>query len=485
MAGNEVEGANDGNIVGPGLEQRNSSRREREFESSSGSPPAGAPSIGRSGSSQSDASADRWLSDRSRSFGPSVIVEVTRLAKKRGAINLGEGFPDYPAPQALKDAGIAAIAADVNQYDYNASLAALVASTFSEASGIPVDPETEVALSSGQTCSFASACLAVFQPGDDVILFDPAFEAYHGAILIAGANPVYVPLSPPHWTIDFDLLSAALTPRTKAIVLNSPCNPTGRVFSHAELSQLAAFCQHHDLLAITDEVYSAFTYGGARHMSLAHWPGMKQRCIVTSSVSKTFHVTGWRVGWAIAPAPIAAAISTISAKLIDTPPAPFQEASRAALSLPSSYYTQLMEDYTARRDMAVAMLLDAGLEVPLVPEGSVFVFARIPERWGVNDLEFCRRVIEDCGVAFVPGRIFFHPAHSPSPNPPDQPPDHPPDQLPARSPDQPPDSADRHVEPSTNPVVPAQHRYVRVAFCKSMETLRAARGALKHMQGMF
>ncbi|CAI5959899.1 unnamed protein product [Closterium sp. NIES-64] len=229
----------------------------------------------------------------------------------------------------------------------------------------------------------------VFQPGDDVILFDPAFEAYHGAILIAGANPVYVPLSPPHWSIDFTRLAAALTPRTKGIILNSPCNPTGRVFSHTELSKLAEICCHHDLLAITDEVYSAFTYGSSgaeRHVSLAHWPGMKQRCIVTSSVSKTFHVTGWRVGWAIAPAPIAAAISTISAKLIDTPPAPFQEASRAALCLPPSYYTQLREDYTHKRDTAVAMLLEAGLEVTLVPEGSVFVFARIPERWGVDDV---------------------------------------------------------------------------------------------------
>ncbi|CAI5978273.1 unnamed protein product [Closterium sp. NIES-65] len=458
---------------------------------------------------------------------------------------------------------------------YNTSLAELVARTFSEASGIPVDPDTEVVLSSGQTCAFASACLAVFQPGDDVILFDPAFEAYHGAILIAGANPstqkqslnaiptlrsivyscppihpcqvyvaltpphwsidftrlaaaltplphdatllltlpsldhslppvrpsqvyvplspphwsidfarlaaaltpptldatllltppsfdhslppiqVYVPLSPPHWSIDFTRLAAALTPRTKGIILNSPCNPTGRVFSHTELSKLAEFCCHHDLLAITDEVYSAFTYGSSgaeRHVSLAHWPGMKQRCIVTSSVSKTFHVTGWRVewtialppiaaairtistidacahrclcpscpsslrlsfspltplipshplsflpgwrvrgwgwrvGWAIAPAPIAAAISTISAKLIDTPPAPFQEASRAALCLPPSYYTQLREDYTHKRDTAVAMLLEAGLEVTLVPEGSVFVFARIPERWGVDDV---------------------------------------------------------------------------------------------------
>ncbi|CAI5977215.1 unnamed protein product [Closterium sp. NIES-65] len=284
---------------------------------------------------------------------------------------------------------MAAIASDVNQYDYNTSLAELVARTFSEASGIPVDPDTEVVLSSGQTCAFASACLAVFQPGDDVILFDPAFEAYHGAILIAGANPVYVPLSPPHWSIDFTRLAAALTPRTKGIILNSPCNPTGRVFSHTELSKLAEICCHHDLLAITDEVYSAFTYGSSgaeRHVSLAHWPGMKQRCIVTSSVSKTFHVTGWRVGWAIAPAPIAAAISTISAKLIDTPPAPFQEASRAALCLPPSYYTQLREDYTHKRDTAVAMLLEAGLEVTLVPEGSVFVFARIPERWGVDDV---------------------------------------------------------------------------------------------------
>ncbi|CAI5487173.1 unnamed protein product [Closterium sp. Naga37s-1] len=423
------------------------------------------------------------------------------------------GFPDYAAPPALKDAGMAAIASDVNQYDYNTSLAELVARTFSEASGIPVDPDTEVVLSSGQTCAFASACLAVFQPGDDVILFDPAFEAYHGAILIAGANPVYVPLSPPHWSIDFTRLAAALTPRTKGIILNSPCNPTGRVFSHTELSKLAEFCCHHDLLAITDEVYSAFTYGSSgaeRHVSLAHWPGMKQRCIVTSSVSKTFHVTGWRVGWAIAPAPIAAAISTISAKLIDTPPAPFQEASRAALCLPPSYYTQLREDYTHKRDTAVAMLLEARLEVPLVPEGSVFVFARIPERWGVDDLHFCRRVIEECGVAFVPGRIFFHPTHSTSPG---NPPDSSPDQQPEHSldnriqhqPDQPrgvlsavgsipsdaareegcDDGADEHAEARTNLVVPPQHRYVRVAFCKSMETLQAARLALQHMQGMF
>ncbi|CAI7930716.1 unnamed protein product, partial [Closterium sp. NIES-54] len=208
------------------------------------------------------------------------------------------------------------------------------------------------------------------------------------SLLPVRPSQVYVPLSPPHWSIDFSALSAALTPRTKGIILNSPCNPTGRVFSHAELSQIAQVCCHHDLLAITDEVYSAFTYGSGstpRHVSLAQWPGMKERCIVTSSISKTFHVTGWRVGWAIAPAPIAAAISTISAKLIDTPPAPFQEASRAALSLPSSYYTQLREDYTHKRDTAVAMLLEAGLEVPLVPEGSVFVFASIPERWGVDD----------------------------------------------------------------------------------------------------
>eukprot|EP00897_Mesotaenium_endlicherianum_P004700 jgi/Mesen1/4258/ME000022S03550 len=344
-----------------------------------------------------DERASRWLTQRARAFGPSVIQEISLLSQKCNAINLGEGFPDFPAPPEVKEAAVAAIRSDCNQYRYVQALCDRVAARFTAMTGVSVDSNSQVALCCGQTAAMACALLAVVEAGDEVILLDPSFETYPAGVIAAGGTPKYVQLRPPLWALDRRQLEAAIGPRTKALV-----------FTRAELEAVASVCVEHDLLAITDEVYEQLIYDDVPHVSLASLPNMRERTIVTSSMSKTFSVTGWRVGWAIAPAAICAAIANLHVKINDSPPAPFQEAALTALSLPATYYSLLREEYTRRQELTCRIVRSLGLLVHQQPRGGMFIFAEIPAQWDVEDVRYVSDLVTSAGVAFVPGCIFFH-----------------------------------------------------------------------------
>ncbi|KAJ6823914.1 uncharacterized protein M6B38_128145 [Iris pallida] len=387
---------------------------------------------------------ERKLSKVGRSLSPSPIQELSHLAQSRGAINLAEGFPDFPAPSHVKQAAISAINSDHNQYRHVQGICELLAARMRQSHGLDVDPLTDITICCGQSEAFAAAVFAIIDQGDEVLLFDPAYETYGTCIQLAGGTPVYVPLDPPHWTLNVDRLLKSFTSRTKALLLNSPHNPTGKIFNKEELEAIAGACRNMDCFAITDEVYEHITFGTQKHISIASLPGMQERTIITSSLSKTFSVTGWRLGWACAPADIANAIRNISIRIIDSAPAPFQEAALTALRSPPAYFESLrtlmksllmLKDYEKKRNYTVDMLSALGFQIQFTPQGSVFVFAELPERWLLSDVDFVRELIEKAGVAAVPGRGFFHPGLN----------------------------AEKY-----------HTRYVRFAFCKSDTTLSAA-----------
>lgn len=390
------------------------------------------------------------LARRTSSFQPSPIQQLSRLAQSRSAINLAEGFPDFPAPDYVKQAAIAAISADFNQYRHVQAVCENVAESFGESQGVQIDPEN-ITVCCGQSEAFAASVLAVVDVGDEVLLLDPAYETYEACIILAGGCPVYVRMEPPSWSLDMRNLVASVSSRTKAIVLNSPHNPTGKVFSMQELSDIAAVCVKHNLLAITDEVYEHITYGGVKHISLASLPGMLDRTIVTSSLSKTFSVTGWRLGWAISPPTIAPAVSNIHVKLTDSAPSPFQEAAVVALQSSPAYFAKLREEYGRRLDLVCSMLRNAGLKVLFKPQGSVFVFAELPDSYKKDDMEYVAELIEKAGVAIVPGCGFFHDKRSHTEN-----------------------SGRFRAEGLAVGNWDYTRRYVRVAFCKDFGTLLSA-----------
>ncbi|XP_072979128.1 uncharacterized protein [Typha angustifolia] len=375
------------------------------------------------------------LSRVSRSLTPSPIQELSHLAQRCGAINLAEGFPDFPAPPHLKDAAVSAINADFNQYRHVQGICDLLAAGMKRSHGLDVNPLTDFVISVGQTEAFAAAIFAIVDHGDEVLLFDPVYETYESCIALAGGIPVYVALDPPCWTLNVDRFMKSFTSRTKAVILNSPHNPTGKVFSMEELQVIAEACCSMDCIAVTDEVYEYITFGMEKHISLASLPGMQERTIITSSLSKTFSVTGWRIGWACAPSNIAYAIRNIHIKITDSAPAPFQEAALTALRSPPDYFNSLKAAYEGRRDCVIEMLSNLGFQIHFKPQGSVFVFAELPENWHISDIDFVRNLIQKAGVAAVPGCGFFHAG----PN-----------------------------------IKTYQNRYVRFAFCKSETTLNAA-----------
>lgn len=375
------------------------------------------------------------LSEASRRAAPSRIQQLSHLAQRVGAVNLAEGFPDFPAPANVKAAAAAAIAADLNQYRHVQGICDILSGTMKRDHGLDVDPLTDFVVCCGQSEAFAAAIFAIIDQGDEVLLFDPAFETYQTCIELSRGVPVYVPLDPPSWTLNEDTFFRSFTSRTKAVILNSPHNPTGKVFSKEELLIIARACQKMDCFAITDEVYEYITYDENKHISLASLPGMQERTIITSSLSKTYSVTGWRIGWACAAANIASAIRNIHVKLTDSAPAPFQEAALVALTSTPHYYTSLKKDYAVRRDFILQLLTDFGFHISFKPQGSVFVFAELPRSWQFSDIDFVTNLINNVGVAAVPGRGFFHT-----------------------------NSDDQNYH----------HRYVRFAFCKSDETLQAA-----------
>ena len=352
--------------------------------------------------------AKRALARRTEGFTESVIREMTRLNAVHGGINLAQGFPNFPAPSAIKEAAKRAIDADVNQYAItwgSKSLRDALAATYADLYGMAVDPETMLTVTCGATEAMISTLLAIVDPGDQVIVLEPFYENYGPDADIAGATPVFVPLRPPHNTFDPDQLRAAFGPRTKAIIVNTPNNPTGRVFTREELELIASLCIEHDAIAITDEIYEHILYSGT-HIPIATLPGMAERTITISGASKTFSVTGWRVGWIVAPAALTAGIRKVHDFVTVGAPAPLQEAVAAGLALGRPYYQTLSGEYRARRDILVPALQRAGFS-PNVPEGAYYVLCDITPFGFDDDTAFAHWLVSTVGVAGVPGSSFY------------------------------------------------------------------------------
>ena len=352
--------------------------------------------------------AKRVLAARTEGFTESVIREMTRLNAKHGGINLAQGFPNFPAPAALKEAAKRAIDADVNQYAItwgSKSLRDGLSRTYAELYGMQVDPETMLTVTCGATEAMISTLLAIVDPGDEVVVLEPFYENYGPDADIAGATPVYVPLRPPDNVFDPDKLRAAFSPRTKAIIVNTPNNPTGRVFSHQELSLIAELCIEHDAIAVTDEIYEHIRYEGV-HTPIATLPGMADRTVTISGASKTFSVTGWRVGWIVAAPALTAGIRKVHDFVTVGAPAPLQEAVAVGLGLGRPYYDRLGGEYRARRDILMPALESAGFS-PRLPEGAYYILCDISPFGFDDDTEFARWLVSTVGVAGVPGSSFY------------------------------------------------------------------------------
>ena len=376
---------------------------------------------------QVSAHAKHFLSDKVEHFTESVIRDMTRQAMQYGAVNLAQGFPDFSAPAEIKRAAQEAIAADVNQYAITwgaKSLRMAIARQMREWQGIEVDPEKEIVVCCGSTEAMIATLLAVCNKGDEVVVFEPFYENYGPDSILSGATPRFVSLRPPEtangeWTFDEQELRAAFqhqtsthhsaTHQTKAIILNTPNNPTGKVFSLRELELIRDLCVEYNVLAITDEIYEHILYDGSEHISLAQLDGMRERTITINGLSKSYSVTGWRVGWAVAPPAITNAIRKVHDFLTVGAPAPLQEAGAAALSLPASYYQELAERYRARRDHLIPALEKAGFRC-YRPRGAYYVMTDISGFGFANDLEFAAHLVKDVGIACVPGSSFYkHP----------------------------------------------------------------------------
>jgi aspartate/methionine/tyrosine aminotransferase len=381
------------------------------------------------------------LSLRASSFTESVIREMTRLAMEHGAVNLAQGFPDFPAPQELKDAARRAIEEDRNQYPITwgeRELREAIAAKYERVYGMSVDPERNVCVTCGSTEAMIASLLAVLDPGDEVVVFEPFYENYGPDTILAGATPRVVPLRPPDWTFDEAELARAFNDRTKGIVVNTPNNPTGRVLGRDELRSVASLCQKWGAIAFTDEIYEHITYDGFRHVPMATIPGMEDRTVTISALSKTYSVTGWRVGWTVAPADLIGGIRTVHDFLTVGAPTPLQHAGVTALGLPDEYYRTIAEEYAERRAALLEVLEQSGFK-PHPPQGAYYTMADVTHLGFDDDVAAAQHLVRDIGVAVVPGSSFFS------------------------RPD-----LGRHV--------------VRFSFCKRLETLREAGRRLERLR---
>jgi len=339
----------------------------------------------------------------------SVIREMTRLALDHDAINLAQGFPDFPAPEEIKRAACAAIEADVNQYPITwgaAPLREALADKYRSIYGMAADPETEICVTCGATEAMAATVIGIADPGDEVVVFEPFYENYGADAIIAGAVPRYVTLHEPDWTFDEAELAAAFSDRTRIIILNNPGNPTGKVFTAEELAVISRLCQKHDVIAVSDEIYEHITYGGARHIPIATVPGLENRSVTISALSKSYSVTGWRVGWTIAPPELTDAIRRVHDFLTVGAPAPLQEAGEVAVRLPPAYYEQLRADYAERRELMLGILEQAGLR-PIWPSGAYYTMTDSSVLGFDNDVAAARAMVAGARVATVPGSSFY------------------------------------------------------------------------------
>jgi aminotransferase len=348
-------------------------------------------------------------SKKATQFTESVIREMTRLAQEFDAVNLSQGFPDFATHQTLKDAACAAIQGDINQYPITwgaENLRQAIAGDFSRRYGMRVD-DTQVTVCCGSTEAMLSTLLAVLDPGDEVVIFEPYYENYGPDSIISGAVPRFVRLHEPDWTFDHAELEAVFNNRTRAIIINTPNNPTGKVFTKQELQVIARLCLKWDVLAITDEIYEHIIYDGHKHVPMATIDGMPDRTVTINGLSKTFSVTGWRVGWAIAPQDLAGPIRKMHDFLTVGAPAPLQEAGVAALSMPESYYTELAAGYARRRTMLCDILERHGFKFKQ-PQGAYYVMTDIAHFGFQSDIEFATFLVKEIGVATVPGSSFFN-----------------------------------------------------------------------------
>ncbi len=380
---------------------------------------------------------EKFASARTSHFVESVIREMTRMAHVHGAVNLAQGFPDFPAPASIKQAAIEAIEADINQYSITwgaKPFREAIAAKYQRTYGLTFDPEREVTVTCGSTEAMIATLLATTDPGEEVIVFEPFYENYFPDTQLCGATRKLVTLRPPHWTFDPDELRRAFSGKTKAIILNTPNNPTGRVFTREELEFIAGLCQEFDALAITDEIYEHIVYDGREHVTPMALDGMRNRTVLINSMSKTYSVTGWRVGWTLAAPDLTESIRKVHDFLTVGAASPMQQAGVFALSSEDEYYADLSQHYGERRDLILEILNEAGF-APLKPEGAYYAMADISAFGFKNDREFARHLVEDIGVACVPGSSFFE-----------------------------------------TPGVGDQ--WVRFCFCKKTETLEAARAKL-------
>ncbi|MDM4720767.1 pyridoxal phosphate-dependent aminotransferase [Micromonospora sp. WMMA1363] len=351
---------------------------------------------------------------RMRPFGTTIFAEMSALAVRTGAVNLGQGFPDTDGPPEMLAAAAEALRSGRNQYPPGPGIPALRAAVAAHQRrfwGLEYDAENEIVVTAGATEAIAAAVLGLCEPGDEVVCFEPYYDSYAASIALAGAvrRPVTLRPGPDgRYAFDPDALRAAFGPRTRLVLLNSPHNPTGKVFTPDELNLVAALCHRHDAYAVTDEVYEhlVFSDAPAGHLPLATLPGMRDRTLRISSAGKTFSCTGWKVGWVSGPAALVSAVLRVKQFLTFVNAAPLQPAVAVALGLPDDYFTVFRDDLQARRDQLVAGLTDAGLDV-LTPEGTYFVTADVTALGGRDGVEFCRSLPERCGVVAVPTQVFY------------------------------------------------------------------------------
>ena len=349
------------------------------------------------------------ISERASGLVESVIREMTRLALQHGAVNLSQGFPDFPAPAELKQAAKRAIDADINQYAITwgaKNFRDALACKASRSLGWQVNPETEVTVCCGSTEAMFATLLSLLNPGDEVVIFEPFYENYGPDCALTGAVPRFVRLRPPDWQFSLEELKAAFNERTRAVILNTPNNPTGKVFTREEMEGIAELCRKWNTLAVTDEIYEHILYEGHRHISIASLEGMRERTVTVNSLSKTYSVTGWRVGWTIACPELSNSIRKVHDFLTVGAAAPLQEAGVTALSLPESYYQKLAADYTERRDRLLGVLEACGFSC-FRPFGAYYIMTDISRFGFPDDTSFVEYLIQDVGVASVPGSSFY------------------------------------------------------------------------------
>jgi aspartate/methionine/tyrosine aminotransferase len=355
--------------------------------------------------------SSRPTAERIGGFGTSVFTEMSRLAVEHQAINLGQGFPDFAGPDFVKEAAAAAIAADMNQYapsHGSPRLRRAIADDWTRRYGGEVDIDSEVTVTTGATEAIFVAMLAFLNPGDEIIFFEPFYDAYVADVAMAGATARVVRLHAPDWHFDPDELAAAFTDRTRLFLLNTPHNPTGKVFTRSELDQIAELCQHHDVTVLTDEVYDRIIFDANHHIPIATLPGMWGRTLTVNSTGKTFSMTGWKIGFTVGPADLNAAIRSVHQFSTFATATPFQEGMAVALETAErhGYYRQLHDEYAARRDRLSAVLADAGLP-PLECQGAYFLLSDVTALGFDNDVDFCRYLVTEAGVAAIPPSAFY------------------------------------------------------------------------------